>query len=149
MGWLSPHVNITLNRAEQLSVPHGPQEPTILVFQSVFSSSMAQLVLPPLETSIHGSSYPGKFATVHPDGIGTSHVRPCSPFTMPRLQMDSVRGSALAATPPLQEQDSAENEDQRDDQCQVFHDPSPFSNVLIPETADVFPTIKRFEHKSK
>ena len=85
----SEQLNFALNCAEQLSVVHGPQDPVIFVVQSVFCLSKWHLVPPPLEMSAQGWSYPGTLATAQPSGIGISHVRPCSPLTMPMVHMDS------------------------------------------------------------
>ena len=61
----------TLNWTEQWSDLQRPQEPVILVFQSVALSSNRQNVFPPLEMVVQGLSVPGILATRQPVGKGT------------------------------------------------------------------------------
>lgn len=84
------HVKRTWNVTEHCEEVHLVQAPTILVFQSVALGSNWQVVLPPLEMVVQGFFVPGKFATVQPGRIGTSHLCCFSPLAMPKLQNRSV-----------------------------------------------------------
>jgi hypothetical protein len=63
----------TLNWPVQWLDSHRLQVPVMRAFQSVLLGSNRQKVLPAFETVIQGLVVPGKFATLQPEGIGTSH----------------------------------------------------------------------------
>ena len=69
---------------------HFVQVPVIRVFQSVSFSLKRHVVAPPFEIVVHGFFVPGKFATMQPGGTGTRQLCRGSPFSIPKLQDDSV-----------------------------------------------------------
>ena len=62
----------------------------MFVFQSVSFSSNLHCSLPPFEIVVHGCLVPGMEATRHPCGNGTWQGRPVSPFSIVKLQANSV-----------------------------------------------------------